>query len=258
MSEELGPEVIEMDGLLRRTAQAFTYPPTPDLATAVTARLRQPERSPASVLTSWLRRPAVRLAVAGLAVFLAVAGVALGVPQSRTALAEFFGLSHVEVSTEQILPDGAEAPEVFPKDFAERLTLDEARDAADFRLLIPTYPNGIGAPDAVYQQRLADDIVIIFVYEDQGFDLYQSQLQGTFIKGVPEGIVDVQVAGAPGLWVAQGGHVAAYLNPDGALLPRSERSVDRATLLWESDAITYRLETSLSLEAALRIAGSLR
>lgn len=258
MSGELGLEVIEMDGLLRRTAQAFIYPPTPELATVVTARLRQPEGPFANVLTSWLRRPAVRLAVAGLAVLLAVAGVALGVPQSRTALAEFFGLSHVEVRIEQPVPAGEEAPEVFPKDFAERLTLDEARDAADFRLLIPTYPAAASVPDAVYQQRFADDTVIIFVYEDEGFDLYQSRLRGSFFKGVPEGILEVQVAGVPGLWVSKGGHGAAYLDLEGELVSGSERFVDRATLLWESDGITYRLETSLSLEAALRIAESLR
>ena len=69
MSEQLDTEIIEMDDLLRRAADAFTFPPTPEMGAAVDARLRQPAPSLVSgllqALRGWRRRPAARIAMAG-------------------------------------------------------------------------------------------------------------------------------------------------------------------------------------------------
>jgi len=101
--------------------------------------------------------------------------------------------------------------------------------------------------------------VVIFVYEDEGFDLYQTR-QGYFGKGAPDPslIHEIAFGGHPALWIDEGGHIASFLDGQGRVVVESRRSVDRATLLWEEDGITYRLETSLSQEEAVRVAESLR
>ena len=266
MSEQLDPEILEMDNLLRRTADAFSFPPTPDMGVAVDARLRQPAPSLMSALTTdllqalrgWSRRPAPRIAAVAVAAALVVLGMALAIPQSRTALADLFGLSHVRVEKEAIPPDGERPPALRPEEFAKLLTVEAAQRAANFTLRFPTYPDAIGDPDAVYLDQFGQDTLVILSYAEAGFDLYQSRLRGSFFKGVPEGIVEVAVAGVPGLWVPKGGHGAAYLDPEGELIPGSERFIERGTLLWEKDGITYRLETSLSQEEAIRVAASLQ
>ena len=266
MSEQLDREITEMDDLLRRTANAFTYPPTPDLGTAVEARLRQPEPSLARALLrgllpalrGWSGRPALRFAAVGVAAALAVLGTALAIPQSRTALADLFGLSHVQVEKVAIPPEGERPAALQPKDFATLLPLEAAQRAATFPLRLPTYPDAIGDPDAVYLAQAGQDTLFILSYVEAGFDLYQSRLRGSFSKTVSERIVEAAVDGAPGIWVPEGGHEAAYLDPEEELIPGSERFVERGTLLWEEDGITYRLETSLSQEEAIRVAESLQ
>lgn len=273
MSEQLDIEIIEMDSLLRQAAQVFTYPPTPSMAPAVEARLRKrarwarltsPQAHVAALmrgllqsLGGWGRRPTPRIAMVGLAVALVVVGTVLAIPQSRTALADFFGLGHVRVRTESTLPN-AERPVLRPEDFAEPLTLEVAQRLADFQVRLPTYPDGVGAPDNVYLQTFGDDNVIIAVYQAEGFDLYQSRLRGFFGKVVRVSASQLEVAGAPGLWIPKGGHQAVYLDADGEEVPGSQRNVERATLLWEEDGITYRLETSLPQEGTIRVAESLR
>ena len=262
MSEQLDQEIIEMDDLLRRVADAFNSPPTPEMGAAVDARLRQPKLSSArgllQALRGWSQRPAPRVAAAGVAAALVVLGMALAIPQSRTALADLFGLSHVQVEKVAIPPDSERPPTLRPEDFAKLLTVEAAQRAANFPLRFPTYPDAIGGPDAVYLDQFGQDTLVILSYVEEGFDLYQSRLRGSFFKGVPEGVVEVAIDGAPGLWVPEGGHGAAYLDPDDELIPGSERFVERGTLLWEEGGITYRLETSLSQEEAIRVAESLQ
>lgn len=256
--------IDDVEALLNRSADAFPYPPTPPIARAVTARLREPSVPPetfldrvSSMVGAWLDRPRLRLATTMVAAVLLGVGVLLAVPQSRTALAEIFGLEHVQVSVDPT--PAAQSPAVPPilDSFAHQTTLEDAQTLVDFTLRLPTYPEGLVTPDAVYFQRFNDDIVIITAHEEPGFDLYQSRLVGSFFKSVPS-VVPVTVAGGPGLWVPEGGHGASYLDVNQEEIAPSKRTVARATLLWEENDITYRLETDLPLEEAIRVAESLR
>ncbi len=183
--------------------------------------------------------------------------VLLAVPQSRTALAEIFGLEHVRVS-EEPGPAGSLTPNV-PRveSFAVQTTLANARGLVDFTLRFPTYPGDIAGPDAVYSQRFEDDVVIIATYEEARFDLYQSRLQGSFFKTAAS-VIRVTIGGGAGLWVPEGGHEASYLDVDEEEIAQSKRTVTRGTLLWEHDGVTYRLETELPRDEAIRVAESLR
>ena len=257
MREELGTEIVELDLLLRRAAAGFSYPRTPSYAASVTARLERADVTMdfMETMRRWWQRPALRAALATLGAVALVLGAVLAIPQSRTAVADLLGLSHVQVRplTETDLP-----PALGPEDFALPVTAAVAQAKSSVPLRLPTYPNGIGGPDAVYLQILGADTVIIFVYEDEGFDLYQSRLRGFFGKGVPVATMAAEVAGVLAFWIQPGGHVAEYIDPGGMPVAESRRTVERAVLLWQEDGITYRLETFLSLEEAVRVAESLR
>jgi len=195
------------------------------------------------------------VAAIALTAALLIAGAALAVPQSRTALAKFFGLSHVRVEV-GATPGPTPRP-LSPNSFAKPASLAEAQTAVDFPLRLPTRDGARLEPDAVYVQ--AELPAVIFVYEREGFDLYETR-SGFFRKGLPDQslIHEITFDGTPALWIDQGGHIAEFLDAEGRLIVQSLRSVDRATLFWEQNGITYRLETSLSQAEAIEIAQSLQ
>jgi hypothetical protein len=249
MNEEPRPELREIDALLRSAARAFAYPAPPPLAAAVRPR----------IATKGPRRIEWRAALGPALAVLVVAAVALGallaVPQSREALADFFGLSRVRIET---VSPGPTPPALSPDSFARPVMADEAQAAVDFEL---RYPARDGEPlnaDAtyVYGERGGAPVVIL-VYD--AFDLYQTRL-ANFNKEIDYSapVEEVEVAGQPAVWIETGGHIASFVDGEGRLVVETRRSVDRATLLWEREGLTFRLETSLSLEEAIAVAESLR
>ena len=257
MSQELGPEIVEMDLLLRRASRNFQFPTTPHLAAGVLERLQQPTVMEAfrAAMRAWWRRPAPRAAVLIAAALVVALAGALVVPQSRDAVAHFFGLGHVRVHQE---PLPIELPPVLqPQDYAEPISLKEAQQLAN-GLRLPAYPEGIAGPDAIYLQRIGGDLIFILVYQQEGFDLHQSRLKGTWDKTVPYEYEETQVDGLFASWLRPGGHVTEYRDENDKSLEAGRRTVEHGTLLWERDGFTYRLETSLSKEEAVRVAESLR
>ncbi len=257
MNEDI--ELVQMEALLRRAATAFAYPPTPHLAAAVQSRLR--ERASltdrlGATLAGWRRQPAMAALGMALAVVVAL-GAAIAVPQSRGALADFFHLSHVRLDTG---PTAGPTPMVLAAgNFARPSTADEARQAVDFPMKFPTRDGASLQPDAVYMQGENSNMpVAIFVYEQEGYDLHQTR-QGFFGKGVDPAIVhQISFAGHSALWIDEGGHIAQFLDAQGRTVVESRRTVERATLLWEENGITFRLETLLSQADAIAVAESLR
>jgi hypothetical protein len=76
------------------------------------------------------------------------------------------------------------------------------------------------------------------------------------MKGVPRVIERTSVHGRPAVWTL-GPYVLEYV-VDGRRDYQSRRLVDGHVLIWEESDITYRLETDVSLEEAIKIAESLR
>ena len=265
MSQQLTPEYGEIDVLLRASARAFAYPKTPNIAARVGIRLDEEARSltiAASFierLRAGMARPVLRAAAAVLLVAAVVIASALVVPQSREALADFFGLSHVKIEIGPVL--GPPPPILSPGSFAEPATLSSAQERVDFEIRLPVVDGTEMAADAVYvEDRSPGAEVVIAVYEEADFDLYQSA-NGFFGKGgIPSSdvLLEADVHGYEAIWIGRGGHIASSLDDQGRVVVETLRSVERATLLWEEMGVTYRLETSLSLDEAIRIAESLR
>lgn len=265
MSQQLAPEYGDVEALLQASAGALNYPKTPNIAMRVRIQLDDEARSRtiAGSFTDRLRqimaRPVLRAAIAVLLVVAVVVSSALVVPQSREALADFFGLSHVKIEIGPVL--GPPPPVLSPASFAEPARLESAQDSVDFAIRLPVAQGARMTPDAVYiENRSPGAEVVIAVYEEEDFDLYQSA-NGFFGKGgIPSSdvLVETEVHGQEAIWIGFGGHVARSLDSQGRVLIETERTVERATLLWEEMGVTYRLETSLSLDEAIRIAESLR
>jgi hypothetical protein len=67
----------------------------------------------------------------------------------------------------------------------------------------------------------------------------------------------VRVGENPGFWITGDPHFFFYEDANGQFVEDSRRWVGD-TLLWTEGATTYRLETALGRESAIRIAESLR
>lgn len=255
MSAELDRDLVPVDAMLRGVATAFDYPPTPGLSVSVRAALsaRRGRAEGRRLNLPWPRlKPALTAAFALVAVAF---GVALVMPGSRSALADLFNIGNVRIAD---APTGAPPPPALaPGSFARPSSLDDARASVDFALRLPAVDEERLVPDEVYVHGEAAALPVVIAAYPQ-FDLYQTRL-GTFGKGSgEEEFVETSFDGHNALWIEAGGHIAQFYDAEGRLVVESRRSVDRGTLLWAEDGITYRLETDLPMDGAIAVARSLQ
>lgn len=255
---------LRLETALADLGRSLRYPPTPDLATAVRARL---ERRPAVVATT----PRVRrlVLVAAATVTLLVGGLAALSPTVRAALLQVLTLPGVRIEVGDTAPPAEERPLGRGLDLGRRVTLDEARVAAGFPVAVP---DELGDPDEVYVQPSGDGGRVSLVWREgpglprassTGVGVLLTEFRATaeeqFIKKLIEidvPVMAVDVDGAPGYWV-RGPHPVQVLDPRGRPMEDVPRLAGN-TLLWSSDGVTYRLESALGPGASLRIAESLR
>jgi hypothetical protein len=247
---------------LQAVARRATYPPTPPLWAGVRHRLP----------TAWtgMRQPRLTWAQ-GLAILVVLlVGTMLTVPEARAALVRILQVGAVRImapsgtSTPTVAPAATSAPsptaEVLlpPFDLSGRRTLDQLRRAVDFELRLPSYPQDLGAPDLAFLQDIEGPMVILIWRLPS--DPSRARLAmhilgpGTFAgKAEPRILAAAEVHGQPALWT-EGPHSLILRSGDYVL----HQLVTGNVLIWEEDDLTYRLETALSMEEAVRIAESLR
>lgn len=248
---------------LMAVASATTYPTTPDLWGRVGRRLTRTPVGRAS-------RPVRRIALGLAAVLLALAAGLAAAPEARAAFLKTLQIGVVRIFFPSGSPTPTRAswstgqltatPEVLlpPLDIAGRATLAEAATALGETVLLPTYPEELGAPDLVFLQDWEGPLVILVWTRDDDPDRARLALHilgpGTFAgKGAPSVVVPTGVNGRPALWT-QGPHLLSLQSGSDA-----QRSlVTGNVLVWEQDGLTYRLETDRPMEEAIRIAESLR
>jgi hypothetical protein len=271
---------LDLEGALTDLAAALEFPPTPDLAAAVTASLdRAPAAAPASPAARgrrWLAGLAGwrQLAVAAIAVVLLAAAVLVVSPGTREAVARRLGLRGVGIQI-----GGPPPPTVtttpgrrLDLGLGERVSLEEARRRVGFTMLIPG-AGGLERPDAVFVDEAVPtggrvDLVYgerpglpASPFTDAGLLITQFRGQPTpeFIKKVTGmGLVEeVTVGGEPGYWFSGEPHFFTYQDADGILQEEQTRLAGN-TLIWQRGDLTLRLEGELSQQEAIRIAESMR
>ena len=271
-------ELPELEQALADLAAALEFPPTPDLAAAVGARLDEaPAGAPARArrrgwpigLPGWRR-----LAVAGLVAVLLAAAVLVASPGTREAVARRLGLRGVGVEL-----GGPPPPTVTTRPgerldlgLGGRVTLEEARRRVGFPVLVPGVA-GFRQPAAVFVNENAPpggrvDLVYrarpglpASPFTDAGLLVteFQGQPSPLFLKKVAvAGMVEeVTVGGEPGYWFSGEPHFFTYQDARGAV--REERTrLAGNTLIWQRGDLTLRLEGEITKQEALAIAESMR
>jgi hypothetical protein len=220
----------ELDAALRALGRQVEFPPTPDIASQLRARLERPRR--------WGRPVAVALAVLVVAV-----GAVLAVPPARTAILDWLGLRGASIVRVDELPP---TPPTGRLDLGRRITLDEAPQWT----LVPD-----DEPDSVF---VDDGTVSLLWGTPDDVRLLLTEFRGeAFIEKLIEPDVEVEpvsVNGRAGAWLEQP-HVVVFKDPRGRIRDNEARLAGK-TLLWQDGEVTLRLEGNLSKAEALRIARS--
>jgi hypothetical protein len=256
---------------LRGLALAVDYPPATEMAAAVRRDIdagRAPKRR---FLEGWSPDFGRRLALAGATALLLAVAILSFSPAARQAVADLLGLRGVGIRVTESPPPSAPAP-TGPlsgfMDVGEAVSVAEAREAVDYEIRLPT--DRLGPPDEVY---LSDDppggrVTSFFragpglprIYET-GTGAMLTQFIGRLDRNTigklaaeETKIERVEVNGNRGLWV-EGDHLFFLYRAGGTVIEETIRMSDSA-LLWQEGDVTLRLESGLSLEAAVRLAES--
>ena len=268
---------------ITQTARALPYPPTPDIAAAIA------RRTAGRKATSWLPRAPLRQAPPYQAMWLASLLVALlmtlwAVPPVRATLLEFLQIGAVRIWLIEPTPIPTPVSTLSPQhtrqsatvvntprptptpfqslfNLAGETTLDEAAHQAGFAIRLPTYPTDLGPPDGVFYQYLNGPVVVLVWMNpahptEAAYSLHIFGAGAFVTKGVPPVVETATVNGREVAWL-QGPYMLSYGSG-------SEREwqmrylVSGRVLLWQEDGLTYRLESNLSFEEAIKMAESLK
>ena len=234
----------------------IAWPEHPDLAPRVRARLTKSD--PPGRRVRWLSVTAAVLVVVAVTLVLSSA--------AREAVADLLGVAGIEV-----LFDGRVEPTLGAGlDLGEPMTLEEATSAVEFELSLP---EGAGPPDAVYLSSRPSGGRVSMVWErdaslpaaagsDIGLIYSQFALNlgedQVFVKSVrPENLVgSVDVNGVLGVWIEGAPHVITYRDA-AEQTHQEETRLAGNVLMWERAGVTHRIETTQTLEEALRLARSI-
>jgi hypothetical protein len=270
---------MDFETQLQSIASGMDYPPTPDIAGSVAARLVVP-------------RPRLmnRTFARSLVIVMVLLASLLLIPPVRAAVLDFIQIGIVRIfraepapappptqipsTTVPVATPAGTQPAMVPitvtpvstqsdlllllEQIAGETTLDNAQLAAEYPLLLPAYPAELGVPDRVYTHD-ANGLMTILVWMDpQQPDEVEMSLhfipKGSWAvdKFSPIGIAETSVNGQYAIW-AVGPYPLRLRSGDIQI----QRMVNGHVLIWEAGGVTYRLETAASMEEAVRIAESL-
>jgi hypothetical protein len=217
------------------------------------------------------------LALAALLILAAVAGaVGLGLPGLRIIFGEGPSPQATSIGTpepSQPAPSGATpsatlAPLGGSLALGDAVSFSDAERLAGFDVLLPTDPD-LGLPDASYLNGQRVGLIWasrpgLPATESPGVGLVISEFRGTVDEGFFQKILGsgttltrVTVGGSPGYWISGAPHFFFYIDPQGQAVQDDHPTVGDV-LLWTNGGVTYRLETSLGMAAAIRLGESLR
>jgi len=252
---------------LRAIASGMGYPRTPDIAGLVAARLHPSTRP---------RFSSRRLAWS-LTISLILVSSFMLIPPVRAAILEFIQIGVVRIFPPEpaVQPITTATPEAFAPvtaaspsrtsklipildRMAGEITLTDAQNKVAYPILLPAYPSDLGQPDYVYVQDMDANVLILVWLDPHQMDSVLMSLH--FIpneswavrKIEPTVIEETTVNDKRAIWTT-GPYPLVYSN--GSI--QFERMIAGHVLIWADSDLTYRLETDMSLEEAVKIAESL-
>jgi hypothetical protein len=263
---ELQQELFEKQ--LTSISKGLDYPPTPNVAGGVMARLWPPTQ---------YRVVSRRLGWALTVIVVLFASLML-IPPARAAILEFIQIGVVRIFPAEPTPLAPPQKEfqsttvpvtatavptiqsLIPilEKLAGEMTLEEAQQAVDYPILLPAYPPDLGPPDRVFVQEVDGAMTILVWIDPQQPDevlmsLHFLPARSWAVKKMePRLIQETELNGQRAVW-AIGPYPIRYSNGDTDFT----RLVNGHVLIWTGGDLTYRLETKLDLEEAVRVAGSL-
>ena len=258
-------------------AKGLDYPRTPDVAGSVMKRLRAfPSPTGRGGRGEGRPRFMSRPLAWSLTIALILCSSLMLIPSARAAIIEFIQVGVVRIFRAEptpVIPPNEEIPS-FPitatpyatgeplipilENLMGEMTLQEAQQTAGYPLLLPSYPADLGQPDRIFVQD-ADGAMTILVWIDPQqpdealMSLHFIPAGSWAVKKIsPTLIQETTVNGQYAMWTI-GPYPLRLSNGDLDLI----RLIDGHVLIWAEGSMTYRLETDLSLEEALKIAESL-
>ena len=261
MSELRFPgEFDALERQLTHLAEDVTFPPTPVFTIPVAT---------ITILPTTHRRR-MHWLLAGLAAALILIATTLAIPDSRHAVADWFGFPGIRIEIGD--REGDPGPTVTSIGgsllLGQETTLEAAQAEVAFPVLVPAF--GVdGAVPEVYLNRIEEAPVVSLLYPAStelpeigstgvGLLLMQIDASGdTSIMIVKRASgetapLPVTINGNSGLWI-QGGMLMTDAGDPFWTYQRRSGNV----LVWEQDGITYRMESNLPLSEAIVIAESL-
>lgn len=263
---ELEQELFEKR--LISIATGLDYPRTPDIARAVMTRLRP------------LTRPRFisRRLAWSLTIILILFSSLMLIPPARAAIIEFIQIGIVRIfrstPTPPPLPNAGPPSTMIPltatsgptsqslipilESLAGEMSLEEAQQTVDFPILLPSSPPDLGNPKRIFVQEADGKMVILVWIDDQQPERISMSLHfiphGSWAidKVEPTLIQETEVNDQRAIWTV-GPYPLRLYNGDIEFM----RLIDGHVLIWVDGDVTYRLETDLPLEEAVKIAESL-
>jgi hypothetical protein len=253
--------MTDLEQRLADLRDEVAWPPTPDLAAAVAARVAadpRPAHGPAGRNGPVApgrppRRLRPQVALAVLVVAATLLATLAAAPGVRARIADWLGIGAVRIERVERLPDVDPAAGL---GLGNRTTLAAAR--REVRVPVPTV-RALGAPDAVYVDRRTAGGSATLVYRPRAALPAASPGIGALLTVLPGGdpsvvkkllgsgtsVEGVDVDGGFGVFISGAAHV---VGPPDRLAGN--------TVLWVRGATTYRLESALGRDDALRLARS--
>lgn len=258
-------------------SKGLNYPRTPEVAGFVMDRLRAGSSSRGRGDKGEGRPRLVSRTLAwSLTLILVLCLSLMLIPSARAAILEFIQIGAVRIFRPEPTPlpppqrefpmvpvtatPGLTAQPLVPQlqRFAGEMTLDEAQQHVEYAILLPSSPPDLGAPDHVFVQDADGDMTILVWTDPQQPEEVSMSLHflppGSWAikKMDPTVIEETTIGGQRALWTI-GPYPIRYSNGEIDFV----RLIEGHVLIWFDGEITYRLETDLSLEEALKIAESL-
>lgn len=258
---------LEFENRLKNIAGGMEYPHTPDIAGRVRTRLHSSPRP---------RFELKRLAWS-LTLVLVLLSSLLLIPPVRAAVIEFIQIGIVRifprpaeptpgivtpgVTTPLTATPGASLPPLTSllENIAGETKLANAQQMTEYPILLPTYPSDLGQPNHVYVQEAEGAMTILVWVDPQQPERVLMSLHfissGSWAirKMEPQVIEETEVNGHRAVWT-EGPYPLILRN--GTV--EFTRLVDGHVLIWTDGEVTYRLETELGMEEAIKAAESLQ